>query len=200
MLKWILIVLAVLVGTAVLVTLAGMLLPRTHAARSVARLTHPPDTVWMVVRDFEQYAAWWRDARAMERLPDREGHEVWGMRDRFNQTVPLEVVTSDAPTRLVTRIADERLPFGGTWTYEIAPREGGSQLSVTERGTIGNPVFRLMARFVFGYHASLDGYLRAVGRRLGDEVSPEHRPVSPDAAPPHWSVSVPSASGSSSST
>jgi len=31
-----------------------------------------------------------------------------------------------------------------------------------------------MARFLFGYYGSLDNYLKALGRRFGEEVNPVH--------------------------
>lgn len=69
----------------------------------------------------------------------------------------------------------ERAPDqGGSWIYEIAPADGGSRVSVTERGWIANPIFRFMARVVFGYHGTLDSYLKALGRKFGEEVAPTH--------------------------
>lgn len=80
----------------------------------------------------------------------------------------LEVVEDDPPRRLVGRIVDTGAPFGGSWTYQVTPVDGGSRVSVTEDGWVSNPIFRFMARFVFGYHSTLDSYLRALGRRFGD--------------------------------
>ena len=55
---------------------------------------------------------------------------------------------------MVTRIADPHLPFGGTWTYEIAPTETGSTLTITEKGEVYNPVFRFVSRYLQGYTAT----------------------------------------------
>jgi hypothetical protein len=76
--------------------------------------------------------------------------------------------------RLALRIDDPGLPFSGSWTYSIQPDRDGSLLTVVERGAIKNTLFRSLARFVFGYHSMLDGYLRALGTRLGEETTPEH--------------------------
>jgi hypothetical protein len=80
--------------------------------------------------------------------------EVSG-RDRL----PLEMVERDPPRRVVTRITDPALTFGGTWTYELAPAGSGTRVTITERGEIRNPVFRTLARFVFGYAATLETWL-----------------------------------------
>ncbi len=71
----------------------------------------------------------------------------------------------------MVRIADRKLPFGGTWSFDIAPAAGGeSDLRVTEDGEVYNPIFRFMARFVFGYTASIEGYLRDLGTKFGQTV------------------------------
>ena len=73
---------------------------------------------------------------------------------------------SIAPRRMVVRIADRNLPFGGSWTYDIAPAAGGASLTITEDGAIYNPLFRVMARLVFGYEATMMAYLAAAEKRL----------------------------------
>ena len=64
------------------------------------------------------------------------------------------------------RIADPKLPFGGTWTYEIAPTAGGSTLTITENGEVYNPIFSFMARFVFGYDGTMKTYLANLEKKL----------------------------------
>ncbi len=66
----------------------------------------------------------------------------------------------------MTRIADPDLPFGGTWTFELAPEAGGTRLTITERGEIRNPIFRTMSRFVFGYGATMETFLAELRARV----------------------------------
>jgi hypothetical protein len=66
----------------------------------------------------------------------------------------------------VLQIANPALPFGGTWTYEVRPTPHGSTLTITEDGEIYNPLFRVMARFVFGYEGTMAAYLAAAEARL----------------------------------
>jgi uncharacterized protein YndB with AHSA1/START domain len=173
--KWIAIGVGGVAALVLFVVGVGLLLPRNHVAASSLELAVSRDSVWTLIRDFGSYPTWWPDAAAMDRLPDRSGHEVWGQRDKYGEVVPLEIVEVTAPERLVARIAGESLPFGGTWTYELTGTEsGGVTLTITERGEITNPVFRTMARFVFGYHATLDSYLESVARRFGSTAAPRH--------------------------
>jgi uncharacterized protein YndB with AHSA1/START domain len=149
-----------------LVAIVGALLPETHQARRTAVLAAPPDSVWAVVRDFGSYAAWWPDVRQMTRLPDRDGHEVW-RQTLLAGAAPIEIVEVAPPRRLVARIADEDLPFGGTWTYELEPASSGTRLTVTEDGVVYNPMFRFVARFITGYAGTIESYERALARRVG---------------------------------
>lgn len=172
--KWVLIAVGGIIGLAALMAVVGALLPRDHRATSTVTLRQPPDSVWKVVRDFGGVAAWWPEMKQAERLPDRDGHEVWRQKiGGFD--VPLVVLEAVAPRKLVTKIdSSAGAAFGGTWTYELTAADGGTRISVTEAGWIANPIFRFMSRFLFGYYGSLDGYLKHLGKRFGEDVIPEH--------------------------
>lgn len=77
-----------------------------------------------------------------------------------------------APSLLVGRIASTDVPFGGTWTFQVAPDGSGARVTITERGWVSNPIFRFVSRFVIGETATMDTYLRALGKRFGEKVSP----------------------------
>lgn len=128
-----------------------------------------------MVRDLGGVPAWWPEIKESVRLPDKDGHDVWRQK-MSGWDVPLIVIESTAPRRLLTQIdTSAGGAFGGTWTYELTPDSGaGTKISVTEAGWIGNPIFRTLSRFVFGYYGSLDGYLRALGKRFGESVEPVH--------------------------
>jgi hypothetical protein len=68
----------------------------------------------------------------------------------------------------VTLIADPNLPFGGTWTYDIAPTEEGATLRITERGYVSDPFFRFMSKFVFGQTSTMESYLRSLAKKFGE--------------------------------
>ena len=165
MLKWIVIVLVVIAAVVALAAIVGWSLPVSHVASRQRALTAPPDVVWKYITDVDGFPSWRRDITRVERLPDRDGRMVWA-EEGSSGRITLAVEKSDAPRELVLRIADPDLPFGGTWTYEVAPASSGSTLTITERGEIYNPIFRVMARFVFGYEATMASYLESLDRRL----------------------------------
>lgn len=170
MLRWILIAAAILIGLFLLVLLVGSLLPRSHSASAAITIPEMRDSVWSAVRNFGAYDDWWPQAVSVERRSDGD-REIWLQRDTHDQTLPIEVVDSEPPRWLVTRIADPSLPFGGTWTYQLETTSTGTRLTLTESGEIYNPIFRFLARFVFGYHANIESYLTALARRFGAEAS-----------------------------
>jgi len=178
--KWLLIVLGAIAAVVALMTLIGAFVAREHRATSSITLHQPPDSVWKVVRDLGGVPAWWTAIKESVRQPDRDGQEVWRQK-MSGFDVPLIVIESQPPRRLVTRIDPTAgAAFGGTWTYElIADSSGGrsggaTQIRVTEAGWIGNPIFRFLSRFIFGYYGSLDGYLKALGKKFGEEARPVH--------------------------
>ncbi len=150
----------------------GWTLPEEHVATSSAAIEAPVDSVWNVVRDFASYPTWWPELRAAE--PVAGAQEQWRYTDRRGGTMPIVVESSDPPRRLITRIVDDGLPFGGTWTYELTSTASGTRVAITEDGRVYNPIFRTVGRFIIGHHATMDAYLIALALRFGHEVVPEH--------------------------
>ncbi|PYR57599.1 MAG: hypothetical protein DMF85_13210 [Acidobacteria bacterium] len=146
LLLWIVIALVALV---VVIAAIGSRLPKAHHASKTARFPVPPETLYAVISDVERYPEWRQDVKRVERLPDRDGRPAW----------------MEPPSLMVGRIG-EGLAFGGTWTFRIAPVSGGSELTVAEDGEIYNPIFRFVARFVFGYEATMTQYLVALQARV----------------------------------
>ncbi len=174
MIKWVLILGGILATLVIVPIVIGMLLPQSHVASSSITLEQSPDTVWAVIRNFDGYPDWWSFVQGMERRDSESGAEIWLQTDQRGQVMPYEVLESVAPERLVTKIADDNLPFGGTWTYLVDPSNGGSRVTITEDGEVYNPFFRFVSRFVMGHHGTMDGYLKALGRHLGEDVNPVH--------------------------
>jgi uncharacterized protein YndB with AHSA1/START domain len=170
--KWVLIVLGVLLGLVAVMWVVGAMLPKEHVASRMARYRQPPEAIWQAITSVEEMPRWRSDLKAIQRLPEENGQAGWVERSSFGD-LPLRVEESAAPRRLVLRIADPNLPFGGTWTYEIEPVEGGATLRITERGEIRAAFFRFMSRFIFGYTATMEQYLRNLGKKFAEDVAPQ---------------------------
>jgi uncharacterized protein YndB with AHSA1/START domain len=169
--RWLLVILAAVAGVVLLVVVVGMLLPKGHTARSHATINAPPDSVWRALTDVAAFPAWRDDVSRVEMLPSANGRKAWREIGKHG-AITFEESVADPPRRLVARIADPTLPFGGSWTYDVASEAAGSRVTITEDGVVHNPVFRFMSRFVLGHHASQEAYLRALGRKFGQDTTP----------------------------
>ncbi len=167
---------AVLILFAAAVWIVGLLLPVRHVSARSAVYRQPPDAVWALISVPQAYPAWRKDVRTVEMLPPVEGRLQW-REVGGERPLTFEVVTMEVPRRLVTRIADTGLPFGGGWTFSLVPDGNGCRLSIRENGEIYNPVFRFVARFFIGYHRTLEAYLKAVGAKFGEVTRPEIAPT-----------------------
>jgi hypothetical protein len=166
--KWVLWIVVALAGILILVTLVGWLLPKKHSVTREAPFHQPPEVVWKTITDIEAMPSWRQGLKSVRRLPDEKGLPAW-VETLDTGAVPLETLVSQPPTKLVVGIADPKLPFGGTWTYEITPLPEGSSLRIREDGEIYNPVFRFLARFVFGYSGTIETYLKSMAKKFGEQ-------------------------------
>ena len=163
--KWVILIVGVLVLAAVAMALVGAMLPVKHHVSRSARFRKPPEAIYAVIASPPD---WRPDVKAFGWLPDANGRKRWWEQDSHGQKITFELVEDSPPTRRVTRIADEKGPFGGTWIVEVAPvSTGESEVRVTEDGEVYNVIFRFMSRFIFGYYCSIDAYLKNLGAKLG---------------------------------
>ena len=104
--RWILIV---VIGVAVLVVaswVVGLLLPKGHTAARTLHLKQQPEAVWGVISDAQAMPSWRLNVAKVERLADQNGHPVWRETYKNGQALPLELVETLPPKRLVGRIAE----------------------------------------------------------------------------------------------
>ena len=154
---------AVLVAIAAVVTAIGWRLPVRHRVEREAVFPIAREGLFALLSDVERFAEWRSGMKRVERRPAVDGRARW-LEAGGDGEILYELVESVPGERLVTRIADPRLPFGGTWTYELADAElggagRGTRLRITEDGEVFNPVFRFISRFVFGHGRTIERYL-----------------------------------------
>jgi uncharacterized protein YndB with AHSA1/START domain len=170
--RWVLLIAGLLVLAILVVCVIGYMLPQSHVASASARFAAAPDSIWMSLTDVPAFPKWRPGVSRVELLPDENGQRGWRELGKHD-AVTYRVVESVPARRLVTRIADQNLPYGGSWTYELAPDGSGTRLTITERGEVYNPIFRFVSRFIMGYTATMEGMLRALGTRHGETVTPK---------------------------
>jgi uncharacterized protein YndB with AHSA1/START domain len=173
--KWALIIIGSLVGLVVLIAIVGAMLPRDHVASMTTTISASPDKVWGALIDVGNYPTWRPDLQRVEVVSQPPAPLSWREHSRQG-AMTLAVESFEPPRRMVARIADKDLPFGGAWEYVIAPDSADrakTRVTITERGYVSNPIFRFVSHFVMGHYSTLDSYLRALSRKFGGEVTPE---------------------------
>lgn len=141
-----------LVALVVLLNLIGLVLPREHLAARRASFAKPPAIVWP----------------AMVELADHVS-----ARDKL----PIEIERDEAPRLRVSRIIDDKLPFGGRWYYELEPSDAGTRLTITEAGFVKLPMFRIFT--TLAPNATKTKFLRELATKLELPVTIE--PAEPSA-------------------
>ncbi len=169
--KIVLIVLGTLIAIVLLVVVAGWSLPVKHRASRQA--TYPitsPESLYAAITSVEAFPTWRSKVTRVERVASPTGAR--GYRETGGDGAILYVVDEEVPSRrLVSRIADPSLPFGGAWTFDLLPNASSTIVRITEDGEVYNPVYRFMSAYVFGHHATIDTYLTDLGRKFNTTVS-----------------------------
>jgi hypothetical protein len=165
-----------LVALVLACTLAGFALPRAHRAARAAHLARSPDDVWRAIGDVDGTPRWRRGVTGI----DRPHADTTQWRERSRHGVISFALDEDSPPtaahpgRMVSRITDDSLPFGGRWIFVVATDGDGARVTITEDGFVSNPLFRFLSRFVFGHATTLEQYLSDLGRHLDVTATPEH--------------------------
>ncbi len=173
--KWVWIILGVLAGTVALAAGIGALLAPDHQASRRAVIPRPPAEVWARITDFAAATSWRSDLSGLDVEP---GTPVTFVEHTDQGKVRMQVVELEPARRMVVRIADPALPFSGSWTFELVARDDGTELTITERGAIANPIFRLLSKLFFDPGATAQRYLVDLGKSFGATVRPEAVEVS----------------------
>jgi hypothetical protein len=169
--KWLLLALGVVVVLAGLAALAGAALPVRHHATRKARFGVSPEALYAVIAGPPN---WRSGVKRFAVLPDKDGRRQWWEEDNRGQKITYEVEEQVAAKRFVVRIADRNLPFGGTWSYDVAPAPGGgSELRISEDGEIYNIIYRFVSRFFLGYTTTMERFFRDLGVKFHQKVEIE---------------------------
>ena len=169
------IVVGVVVGLVLIAGIAALVgsqLPKAHVVSRSILLRRSPQDVYAVVRDLASAPRWRSDVKQIEVEP-QQGGPVYFREVGKHGTINYEL-TEDVPAqRMVTRIRDTDLGYGGQWTYTFTPENGGTRVTIREDGEVSNVLFRFMSRYVFGHTATLDSYLTSLAKHFGEDVTPQ---------------------------
>src|SRR5882724_2182591 len=125
MIKWIVFAIGGLVALGGVTAAVGYLLPQGHTASRTVTYAAPPAAVFAAIADVRRYTDWRSDLKSVDVLPE-DGKGLLFRERGGNGDVLLRFETMETPHRIVARIADPALPFGGTWAYELQQAGAGT--------------------------------------------------------------------------
>jgi len=172
MLKVIVAILLALGAMVAIIALVGGQLPVGHRASRSAVIGAPTDVVFTTITDFGSAPSWRTGLKSSTVTVDSSTGRQRVIEEGSNGRLTMDVEELVPPTRLVTRIVDEDLPYGGAWAYALEPQGNATRITITEHGEVYNPIFRFIAKYLMGHTGTMDTYLTDLGRKFGTEVVP----------------------------
>lgn len=171
--RWILWSITLLMLLLAALVLVGGLLPREHTVTRQVDLAAAPEAVFAVIADLEAMPAWRPGVVQVKRLADEAGLPAYREASVHG---PVTYVVREArpPVHLVLGMVAPGIE--GTWTFDLAPADGGTRLTIRERAQIENPMVRFLSRFVTGYGKNMQAYLDALVRHVAPGPGPSPGP------------------------
>ena len=171
--RYALIAVGVAVALVLCVGLIGYALPKHHHVTVQRPYVATPEALFALISDVRGYPSWRTGLTTVEVLPDVGGHLRWKEITKSNGPISYVMEETVPNRRLVARIADTNLPFGGAWKYELTPMGAEAvELAITEDGDVYNPIFRFVSRFVMGHTSTIERYLDDVEKRFPAVIAP----------------------------
>ena len=157
------------------VVVAGVLVPKRHVATRSALIHAIPERLFALISGSQE---WRPEVKSSELITGEGGKQFQRETSRRGETILYELQGSRPPLAIERRIVTENLPYGGKWSFVLEPvQEGasrGTRVCITEDGEVYNPVFRFVSHFVMGDTATLDAYLKALAKAVGEDARIEH--------------------------
>lgn len=177
----------VLIAVCILYTV-GLYLPRRHVAEGVIEVLAPPSKVAALVRDVPSQPRWRSSVTRIKPISSNgtvRYHEV-GRNGRI-QFALREI----APGSFEVFVDDSNQSFGGRWVISTSPSLQGTSVYIREEGYVHAPLFRALAKYVFGHETTLKTYLHELkveaerkSAHMGERRSDANRAQRCDAVVP----------------
>ncbi len=147
--------------------LAGSRMPREHRSVVSVTLRASRAAVWAAITDYAAMSSWWPAVKGVRTEKLADGTELTWNKDDHGREIPFRTGESRVNEKLVRIIARDDLPFGGTWTFELADSPGGgTRLTLTEDGFINPPMFRAVAKWFIGLDATQKDFTTQLEKHL----------------------------------
>jgi hypothetical protein len=151
----------------VVVLIVGALTPADHSASRTLKTKQSPEAIWTAINDHANEPSWRDDVASVASAGERNGKPIWQENYKDGNTIQLITTESRPPNRMVREIAEEG-PFSGRWEIDIQPSGSGSNVRITEIGSVSNPFFRFVSKYVIGHTYQMEKYLTNLAKKFGE--------------------------------
>ena len=172
MLKVIIAIVVAIVAMVGIVAFVGSRLPVSHIASRTVTIGAPADVVFTTMTDFASAPSWRPGLKSVTVTTDPASGRQRITEDSKDGKMTMEVEQIVPPTRFVTRILAEGLPYGGAWAHALEAQGNTTRVTITEHGEVYNPIFRFISKYIMGHNGTMDAYLTALGMKFGTPVVP----------------------------
>lgn len=160
------VIVSLLIVGGLVIYLIGQTQPERHTTSITFTLTRAPAQVWTALTDYGRMPEWWPAVKAVQLETKPDGEIITWNSDKHGQRVGFRTKESSAPHRLVREIVGDDLPFGGTWTFDLADSGNATRVTLTEDGFVKSPVLRGIARIFFKPDATVRDFERHFATHL----------------------------------
>jgi len=157
-------VLVLLIGGVLII---GALTPADHRASRTLKTKQSPEAIWSAINDHANEPSWRDDVASVASVGERNGKPIWQENYKDGNTIQLMTTESRPPNRMVREIAEEG-PFSGRWEIDIESSGTGSNVRITEIGSVSNPFFRFVSKYVIGHTYQMEKYLTNLAKNFGE--------------------------------
>jgi len=157
--------------TPLFVYLWGRRLPSAHVTRRDVFVSASQQDVFALLADPKAIPRWRKTVGRVQLIASepRVRYREFGPQG----TLELEIEESTPPSRLVIHATPaRRMAFEGSWTYELAPEDDGTRVTLTERGQVRSPMARVFATYVLGHATHVERTLAALAIRFRARADP----------------------------
>lgn len=143
----------------------GHFLPQSHTVSVSQTFDATQEEVYQLVTDIKSYPFWRSNVTKVAFL--KTDGEIREWREYYTDNDPLSFRIHKPDSSLVfTEIIGDDLPFGGRWFFNLENRETGTGLTITEKGEVYNPLFRVISKYFMGHDTTIRRYLADLEREL----------------------------------
>jgi hypothetical protein len=157
---------ATLAAAFILLSAAGASMEPRHVVSRTQRFAATPERVFTALLSIRQLSINRSDLKSMESAveKDRLPPEV----EVLGSPVRIEARELHAPYRLVVLTTEPGLGYSGTWSFDLAPENDATRLTVTEDAAIRSWPMRFVVGRILGEDVVIEAIFRNVARKVSE--------------------------------